>query len=66
MEITACLFINSDDCTSLRWVKEEDFNDFLQSNPGWIYIGMFDIEAGKINSAFICDKNWERRGVKDD
>lgn len=66
MEITACLFIDPEDCTSLRWCKEEDFSEFLQANSGLLYIGLFEIEAGKINNMYINSKTWRRKEVEDE
>lgn len=63
--ITACLFIDPEDCTKLRWVKEEDFSDFLAENHGLIYIGSFEVEAGKINAMYLSAKTWRRKGIED-
>lgn len=63
MIIEACLFINPDDCTELHWSQQKDndnsdFDEYV--NKGWIYLGLFDIEAGKINEMYCGAKSWVR------
>ena len=64
--ITAYLFINPDDCTELHWSKQGDETDFNEyAEKAWIYVGTFEIKAGKINGAYMCSKRWERKVSRD-
>ena len=64
MIVEAYLFMNPDDCTTLHWAKEEEFDEYAKR--GWIYLGMFDIEAGKVVEMWSKDKHWERKAVIDE
>lgn len=69
MIIEACLFINPEDCTQLHWINNESvdsIDEFEEYSKKWIYIGLFDIEAGKINEAFMSEKHWKRKVVRNE
>lgn len=67
MIIEACLFINQDDCTKLKWCKSEDDDTFdALLGEGWLYVGMFDIEAGKIHGMYLSEKSWVRKAVRNE